>query len=207
MKEQPQPDLDFRDRFKSSPRFQAFIDSSLAFLNAHQRLTDEQFLQLFTGRLFEELAYLDYLGKVPVGLELLDPSATLEYFRDLYQNHPHPSMTFQGHGDGYVPDGILRKKIENGGEIVKLLEYSAKLDGGNRSTYVKSKVQKVQILRARYPDRFHSSRLEVIFPWHTPILNPRLDNLTSLSLVPCTYADLHRFASEIRPNRPIHLQE
>lgn len=207
MKEQPQPDHDFRDRFKSSPRFQAFIDSSTAFLNAHKRLTEEQFLQLFTGRLFEELAFLHCLAKVPAGFELLDPSATLEYFRDLYQNYPHPSMTYQGPGDGYIPDGILRKTVEEGGEIVKLLEYSAKLDGGNSYAYARSKRRNVQRLRERYPNRFSSSRLQILFPEDTGIGNFKLGKLTELGSVPYSYANLHRFAHEILPKRTASAQE
>ncbi len=191
----------FSEQFKSTSRCATLLETSEAFLKARPKLTDERFLQLFTGRLFEELAFLNFFDTLGPGLKLLDPTETLQAFRNLYGDGASPRKAFQEFGDGYVPDGLLLRAGDGGYKVVSLIEYSAQKSDKTDDNYVRDKRKRVMVLRQRYPQIFGKSGLDIILPLGTRFHSPRLDGQTSLGSVPYTYDQVRRLASELVPKR------
>jgi hypothetical protein len=202
-KEPDQPTINVLvEKFKPSPNCDSLIDTSKAFFDAHPRLKPEHVLHLFTGRLFEELAFLHYQMNLGEGFALLDPAQTLAYFRDLYDKNPRPTTTFQETADGYVPDGILFRSDEGGtGPVLSIIEYTGRKSEDGRDTYIAHKRQMARILRSRYPATFGKSNLEIVFPEGSRMQRPRLDTQTTIGYAPITYGEVRSLATQLVPMR------
>jgi len=108
-KEIPQPNKDFRDRFRSSSRFEALIKNTEAFLQAHPHIQTHRvdFQGSFAGRLFEELGYLWYIKGLEDKYRLLDTDETQTYFLQLYGGLPSQTLLQGGIFNEYLPDGVI----------------------------------------------------------------------------------------------------
>lgn len=200
-KEQTGPD-EFQERFKSSSRFQALIDNTRAFLAGKPPISPEEFYASFTGRLFEELAFLKYLESIGETATLLNPNATLDYFSRLYGDLPTSQTNLQESIMGkYVPDGLLFPRGAVDGPVRKIFEYTAQRNSRELAEYIQKKEERAGMLRRIYPDVFGISKLQIIFTSdvHSSLGHQQVDRTrTSLRSVPYTYREVHDFARDLR---------
>lgn len=202
LKENPQPDQhDFREQFKRSSRFQALIDYTHTFLAENLPIPRELFSQSFTGRLFEELAYLKYLESIGPRAELLDPHTTLEVFQLLYgDNKPLNTVLQESIANRYVPDGLLFRPDQVEGRVMRILEYTAQGEKSNLKSYIQKKEDGARLLRRHYPARFGDSKLVIVFTSdvHKFLAQQRVsDSRTFLTSVPYSHDSVHRYARDL----------
>lgn len=200
-KEIPQPNNDFRDRFRSSSRFEALIKNTEAFLQAHPHIQTHRvdFQGSFAGRLFEELGYQWYSEQLNDSRKLLDPDETIAYFLDLYGGTPSQSLLQGGIFNEYVPDGvILGDDIKGDAVIVEYTVRGPKLS--SLPQYIHHKGKMVKALRKRFPEIFGGGRLEIVFTHDTlPIVQKTkgIDSRTKLRAAPFQHDEVHAFAQEL----------
>ena len=188
----------FINPFESSPYFLPFIDRVQGLLQTYTPDSARDFMESFTGCLFEELAFVGLLPNVSSHDRLLSPQETIDYFSLLYPDMSLRQIRLQVTlAQAYVPDGLLFGKD---GKVKKILEYSAQGKDNELVKYMQRKVGLVNNLRHRHPEIFHGAEVVVMFPQdvHRSVLHEgKKPEGVILQPVPITTHHVHQYAKQL----------
>lgn len=187
----------FRDTFEQSPHFQPFIDRVTGLLETYTPHSAHDFLESFTGCLFEELSYARLLKNLTRRLTLLSPQETIEYFHKLYPEIALFQTRLQVSLDHrYVPDGLILK----GDRVEKIVEYSSKGKDTALVDYMRKKQRSVRQLRRMHPAQFGGAELVIMFTQdvHDTLIGRGVKPKgITLDPIPISHHHVHQYAHQL----------
>lgn len=188
---------EFRWPFERSPYFQPFLDRVNGLLQTYTPHSGHDFLESFTGCLFEELSYVRLLKIMSEKVTFLSPHETIEYFHNIYPDIPLFQTRLQVSLDHrYVPDGLILK----GDKVEKIVEYSSKGKDTALVDYMRKKVRSVRQLRRLHPALFSGAELVIMFTQdvHESLISRGLKpNGATLDPIPITHHHVHQYANQL----------
>lgn len=156
----------------------------------------EEFKGIFTGRMYEDLAYIFMANTELQSGVILSPERAFEFYRAMYPNkdiiqHPFGSNSLKGIS---VPDGITVRENDGIESIVGVCEYTL---SGHRDIFP-NKYKRFNARKRDFPELFSNAHLLFVVPTKAGLLRAakRRDEVR-FDKMPFTHEQFRNFVDKV----------